>query len=66
MNTEKYIVRLSDEERQELQSIVKKRKGTLQTVKQTPSFCSRRIMSQSLLTLWFLTVELLNQKRAYL
>ncbi len=33
MNTEKYIVRLSDAERQELQAIVKKRKGTSQTVK---------------------------------
>ena len=30
MNTEKSIVRLSDEERQELQSIVKKLKGTSQ------------------------------------
>ena len=33
MNTEKYIVRLSDEERQELETIVKKLKGTSQTVK---------------------------------
>jgi hypothetical protein len=32
MNTEKYIVRLSDEERQELQTIVKKLKGTSQKV----------------------------------
>ncbi|MCL2118436.1 MAG: hypothetical protein FWH27_08435 [Planctomycetaceae bacterium] len=32
MNTEKSIVRLSDEERQELQSIVKKLKGTSQKV----------------------------------
>jgi len=33
MNTEKYIVRLSDVERQELETIVKKRKGTSQKVK---------------------------------
>ena len=33
MNTKKFIVRLSDEERQKLQSIVKKLKGTSQTVK---------------------------------
>jgi len=33
MNTEKYIVRISDEERQKLESIVKKLKGTSQTVK---------------------------------
>jgi len=33
MNTEKYIVRLSDEERLELESIVKKLKGTSQKVK---------------------------------
>jgi len=33
MNTEKYIVRLSEEERQELQTIVKKRKETSQKVK---------------------------------
>lgn len=32
MNTEKFIVRLSDKERQELQSIVKKLKGTSQKV----------------------------------
>jgi hypothetical protein len=32
MNTEKYIVRLNDEERQELQTIVKKRKGSSQKV----------------------------------
>lgn len=32
MNTEKYIVRLSEEERQELQAIVKKLKGTSQKV----------------------------------
>lgn len=32
MNTEKYIVRLSDEERHELQTIVKKLKGTSQKV----------------------------------
>lgn len=32
MNTEKYIVRLNDEERQELQTIVKKLKGTSQKV----------------------------------
>jgi len=33
MNTEKYIVRLSGEERQKLETIVKKLKGTSQTVK---------------------------------
>ena len=33
MNTEKYIVRLSDVERQELETIIKKRKGTSQKVK---------------------------------
>ena len=33
MNTEKYIVRLSDKERQELETIVKKLKGTSQKVK---------------------------------
>ncbi len=33
MNTEKYIVRLSEEERLELQTIVKKLKGTSQKVK---------------------------------
>jgi len=33
MNTEKYIVRLSDEERQKLQTIVNKLKGTSQKVK---------------------------------
>jgi len=33
MNTAKYIVRLSDAERQELESIVKKLKGTSQKVK---------------------------------
>jgi len=33
MNTEKYIVRLSDEERGKLESIVKKLKGTSQIVK---------------------------------
>ena len=33
MNTEKYIVRLSDEERQKLETIVKKRNGTTQKVK---------------------------------
>lgn len=33
MNTEKYIVRLSDEEREELRVIVKKLKGTSQIVK---------------------------------
>lgn len=33
MNTEKYIVRLSDEERQKLKTIVKKLKGTSQKVK---------------------------------
>jgi len=33
MNTEKYIVRLSDAERHELESIVKKLKGTSQKVK---------------------------------
>jgi hypothetical protein len=33
MNTEKYIVRLSDEERQKLETIVKKLKGTSQQVK---------------------------------
>ena len=33
MNTEKYIVRLSDEERQKLEVIVKKFKGTSQKVK---------------------------------
>ena len=32
MNTEKYIVRLSDEERQELETVVKKLKGTSQKV----------------------------------
>ena len=32
MNTEKFIVRLSDEERQELETIVKKLKGTSQKV----------------------------------
>ena len=32
MNTEKYIVRLSDEERQDLEKIVKKLKGTSQKV----------------------------------
>ena len=32
MNTEKYIVRLSDEERQDLETIVKKLKGTSQKV----------------------------------
>ena len=32
MNTEKYIVRLNDEERQELQGIVKKLKGSSQKV----------------------------------
>jgi hypothetical protein len=32
VNTEKFIVRLNDEERQELQTIVKKLKGTSQTV----------------------------------
>jgi hypothetical protein len=33
MNTEKYIVRLSDEERQKLETIVSKLKGTSQKVK---------------------------------
>ena len=33
MNTEKYIVRLTDEERRELETIVKKLKGTSQKVK---------------------------------
>jgi len=33
MNTEKYIVRLSDEERRKLETIVKKLKGTSQKVK---------------------------------
>ena len=33
MNTEKYIVRLNDEERQELNTIVKKLKGTSQKIK---------------------------------
>jgi len=33
MNTEKYIVRLSNEERQKLETIVKKLKGTSQKVK---------------------------------
>ena len=33
MNTEKYIVRLSDEERQDLEKIVKKLKGTSQKLK---------------------------------
>ena len=33
MNTEKYIVRLTDEERQKLETIVKKLKGTSQKVK---------------------------------
>ena len=33
MNTEKYIVRLSDEERQKLETIVKKLQGTSQKVK---------------------------------
>ena len=33
MNTEKYIVRLTDEERQTLETIVKKLKGTAQKVK---------------------------------
>ena len=33
MNTEKYIVRLSDEERRELEILVKKLKGTSQKVK---------------------------------
>jgi len=33
MNTEKYIVRLTDEERLELETIVKKLKGTSQKVK---------------------------------
>ena len=33
MNTEKYIVRLSDEERRQLETIVKKLKGTSQHVK---------------------------------
>ena len=32
MNTEKYIVRLSDEERQELETVIKKLKGTSQKV----------------------------------
>jgi hypothetical protein len=32
MNTEKYIVRLCDEERQELHTIVKKRKGSSQKI----------------------------------
>ena len=32
MNTEKYIVRLNDEERQELQTIVKTLKGSSQKV----------------------------------
>ena len=33
MNTEKFIVRLSDEERRELETIVKKLKGTSQIIK---------------------------------
>ena len=33
MNTEKYIVRLTDDERQQLEAIVKKLKGTSQKVK---------------------------------
>jgi hypothetical protein len=32
MNTEKYIVRLCDEERQELHTIVKKQKGSSQKI----------------------------------
>jgi len=32
MSTEKYIVRLNDEERQEFQTIVKKQKGSSQKV----------------------------------
>jgi hypothetical protein len=35
VNTEKFIVRLNDEERQELQGIVKKLRGTSQTVNRT-------------------------------
>jgi len=61
MNTEKYIVRLSDEERQELETIVKKLKGTSQKVNRAlallhadangPDWTNEQIASRTGLTL---------------
>jgi len=59
MNTEKYIVRLSDEERQELETIVKKLKGTSQKVNRAlallhaggPDWTNEQIATRAGLTL---------------